>query len=115
MANPAIKTLQLTGNGASTQNSNPLPLNLRSSPFHVGIGVSTDGSTTGYTVQYTFNDPSEGLSGATWFDHPDLSGKVANADGNIAFPVTAVRLCLNASGTDTVTARFIQAGVTSSR
>lgn len=101
-------TKSVTGVGVSA----PIPLDQYISPFNIGFGVKVSGTVT-YTVQHTFDDvfaagytPASG----TWYDHPDVSGETANADGNYAFPVSAIRLSVSAgSGTATLTA--IQAGI----
>jgi hypothetical protein len=81
-------------------------------PFNVGIGVKVDG-TVNYTVQHTFDDVwASGYSAGsgTWFNHASLASQSGNADGNYAFPVTAVRLTVN-SGSGIATMTIIQAGV----
>jgi hypothetical protein len=81
-------------------------------PFNVGIGVVVSG-TVNYTVQHTFDDVwATGYSAAAgnWYNHSSLAAQTANADGNYAFPVTAVRLTVN-SGSGTATMTLIQAGV----
>jgi len=105
-----IQTITLTGNGASPQNSSPVPLNFRLNPFQVGLGAATDGSTTTATVQVCFDDPTD-LSSATWFNHDSLVTIAANATGNIAFPVTGIRLQVSAAGTDTWTLYIVQARI----
>ena len=45
----------------------------------------------------------------TWFDHPTVVGLSANADGNYAFPVTAIKLVIG-SGSGTVALTLVQAG-----
>lgn len=101
--------ITLTGNGASAQQSAAIPLNWRDPNFKVSIGIDTDGSTTTATVQHTFDDPFD-VDSATWFDHSDLAAKTAKDDGNYAYPVTAVRLSIGATGTDTWTMWVVQGG-----
>ena len=100
--------LTKTGSGVTAV----APLDTYISPFNVGMGVVVSG-TVSYSVQHTFdNVQAEGYNPATgnWFNHPTLASLSANADGNYAFPVTAIRLnVLSGSGTATLTA--IQAGV----
>jgi len=95
-----------------TGSSDLCVMNLNTSPFNVGIGCDiTDGSPT-YTIQHTFDDvfaSNFDPSTATWYDHPTLNGLAANADGNYAFPVTAIKLVV--AGTGTVQATVIQAGI----
>lgn len=75
-------------------------------PFAVSIGVVAT-STISYTVQHTF-DPWGSIT--TWFDHETLAAQTASADGNYAFPVTAVRLKVNSVTGGTAIMTVIQAG-----
>ena len=84
-------------------------MNLDSTPFNVGFGVVISGDPT-YTVQHTFDNPWT-TTVPVWFDHPTVSGEVANADGNYAFPVAAIKVAVTA-GTGTATLTVIQAGIT---
>jgi len=87
-------------------------MNLNTSPFNVGIGCNiTSGSPT-YTVQHTFDDvfaPTFDPATATWYDHPTLNAAIADADGNYAFPVTAIKVVV--TGTGVVQMTVIQAGI----
>ncbi len=88
-----------------------IPLDRYQTPFNVGIGCDITSGTPTYTVQYTFDDVwAAGFdpSTAKWFDHASLSAKTTDADSNIAFPVTAVRLSQTGTGVTTMT--VIQAG-----
>ena len=105
----------LTGDGATTQNSAPLYVNPDVMPFALSLDLDTDGSTTGMTVQYTLDDPSGSYTtnfatDAKWRDHSTLAALTADTVGNLAFPVSAVRLQLDANGTDVVVLRILQAG-----
>jgi len=82
-------------------------MNLNATPFNVGFGVVKTG-TVDFTVQHSFDDPAVGFT--TWFNHPTVAAQIANADGNYAFPVTAIRITMN-SGAGTVTLKLIQAGI----
>lgn len=111
------KILTVTGNTSSTDTSGVLVLDYHRNPFNVGIGVVTDGSSTGYKIQHTF-DPDWGTkdfesdTSITWFDHPDhTSALTANDDLNYAFPVSAIRILTDTGGTDTITAYIVQAGI----
>lgn len=93
-------------------NSSVAPMNINTSPFNVGFGVTVSG-TINYTVQHTFDnvwsstfDPST----ATWFDHPTIASQSTNKDGNYAFPVSAIRVIGN-SGGGTATLTLLQAGI----
>lgn len=88
------------------------PMNLNTSPFNVGFGVTVSG-TINYTVQHTFDnvwDLNFNPATAVWFDHPTIASQSANKDGNYAFPVTAIRIKGN-SGDGTATMTLIQAGI----
>jgi archaellum component FlaF (FlaF/FlaG flagellin family) len=87
-------------------------MNLNTSPFNIGFGVVVTG-TVNYTVQHTFDDvnlTTFNPSTAVWFDHPTIAGLAVNADGNYAFPVTAIRLLVN-SGGGTARLTLLQAGI----
>ena len=75
-------------------------------PFAVSIAVVAT-ATINYTVQHTF-DPFSAIT--TWFDHETLLSQTASADGNYAFPVTAVRLKVNSVSGGTAYMTVIQAG-----
>lgn len=98
-----LQTASITGVGST----DPIVMDTNKNPFNVGFGVITDG-TVDYTVQHTFDNPFEPIS--TWFNHPTVAGQISDADGNYAFPVTAIRLTMNA-GDGTATLKLIQAGV----
>ena len=85
-----------------------IPMNLDSTPFNVGFGVVVAGTVT-YTVQHTFDNPWTTTS-PVWFDHPTVAAEDANADGNYAFPVAAIKVAVTA-GTGTATLTVIQAGI----
>lgn len=91
-----------------TGSSAIIPMNLDSTPFNVGFGVTISGTPT-YTVQHTFDNPWTTTS-PVWFDHPTVAGETANADGNYAFPVAAIKVAVT-SGTGTATLTVIQAGI----
>lgn len=94
-----------TGAGSSST----IPLDHYQSPFNVGLGVVVTG-TVNYTIQHTFDDVFDGAVTPTWFSHPSLASLTANADGNYAFPVRAVKILQN-SGSGTTTLTIVQAGM----
>ena len=109
MARP--QKISLTGTGSGTGNSNPLLLNWREPNFKVSLAFDTDGSTTGFTVQFALDDPLETAAASwTWFNHSELASMTADEVGNLAFPVTAIRLQADANGTDVGTLFVLQAG-----
>lgn len=108
MARPVRVTL------SSVAVSNPIPLNLYTSPFSVGVGcdISAGGALT-YTVEHTFDDvfaKDFTPAGATWFPNAGLTAQTTDKDGNYVVPVTAVRLNVTAWTAGTVTMTVIQAG-----
>ena len=99
-------TLAQTGAGSSAI----CPMNLNATPFSVGIGVVVSGTVT-YSIQHTFSNVFDTAVTPVWFNHSTLVGQAANADGNYAFPVTAIKVLVTA-GTGTATATILQAGIT---
>lgn len=101
-----------TSTGTTTGALAPVPMDQYISPFNVAFAVVPSVSAT-YTVQHTFDDvfaadynPSTG----TWFNHEVIASETGNNDGNYAFPVTAIRLNIAASG-GPVTFTIAQAGI----
>lgn len=94
-----------TGTGSSSL----APMDQYQSPFNVGIGVVVSG-TVNYTIQHTFDDVQNPDVTPVWFSHPTLLNLTANADGNYAFPVAAIKVLVN-SGAGSATATLLQAGV----
>jgi len=92
----------------NTGSSASIPMNLDSTPFNVGFGVTITGTPT-YTVQHTFDNPWTTTS-PVWFDHPTVAAETTNQDGNYAFPVAAIKVVVT-SGTGTATLTLIQAGI----
>lgn len=98
----------VTGIGVSA----PIPIDRYRNPATAAIGVTISATAT-YMVEYTYDDVfAAGFNPgtATWFPHPTLTAKTANADGNLAYPATAIRLNVAAS-TGSVTMVFITAGI----
>ena len=98
----------VTGTGTSSL----IPLDHYVSPFNVGFGAVVSATAT-FSVQHTFDDiyaPGYSAASGTWFNHPNFTSVTATADGNYAFPVSAIRLNVTAS-TGTVSITAIQAGV----
>lgn len=104
---PITVTQAATGTLVSTA---PISLDHYRSPFNVGLGVVVVSGTPTYTVQHTFDDVLTSTTTPTYFDHPVLVSRTTSADGNYAFPVTAIRLSV-VSGTGTVRLTVIQAGM----
>ena len=92
-------------------NSDPVMMNWRANQTNISLDFDTNGSTTSWTVQMTLDDPlTTAAASWRWINHSDLASMTADKVGNIAFPVTAIRLACNASGTDTGVLRILQAG-----
>jgi hypothetical protein len=89
------------------------PLNWRQQDFQVSLALAITG-TVNVTVQHTFDglhgEYVTAYSGLTWFPHSTLASKTASADGNYAFPVTAIRITVTAYTSGSVTFTVIQAG-----
>lgn len=96
--------LSKTGTGSSGL----APMDTYKTPFNIGIGVVVSG-TVNYTIQHTFDDVFDPAVTPVFFSHPTLASLAANADGNYAFPVRAIKVLVN-SGSGTATATIIQAG-----
>jgi len=89
-----------------------IPIDRSQSPATAAIGVKISATAT-YTVEYTYDDvfsPSFSPASATWFPHPTLTAKTANADSNLAYPAMGIRLNV-AANTGTVTMTYITAGI----
>jgi len=98
-------TVTVSGVGVSV----PIPVDFLNAQFAIGVGVKITATAT-YTVEHTFDDvfsPTFNPATATWWPNSGLTAKTANADGNYAFPVQAVRLNV-ASSTGDVTMTIIQ-------
>jgi|TARA_R100000093_G_C1931633_1_gene68916 hypothetical protein len=97
-------------NGQSS--SNTIPLDRYQTPFNVGIGIDISNTLT-YTVQHTFDNVQidTSLDALKWFNHDDLAAQTADADGNYAFNVEAVRIIITSFTSGTLTGTLIQSGV----
>jgi hypothetical protein len=105
-------SIELTGTG-SAANSDPVRVNWRADVTTLSFG--TDGSTTGFTAQFTMEPPedhasaSAWASAATWHDCETISGVTANASEALIGGIQGVRLQADANGTDTGTLWITQA------
>jgi len=105
-----MRPVRVTTSGVSV--SLPIPIDQGVNPTNIGLGVVVTGAAT-YTVEHTFDDVFDEAfnpATATWFPHPTLQTLSANADGNLAFPPTAVRLNQTA-GAGSAILNLIQAGI----
>lgn len=100
----------------SATTSQAIPLDQYISPFNVSVAVTLSaGASLTYKVQHTFDDvfaANFDPATATWFDHSTLTAKTASADGNYAFPVSAIRLNVTPYTSGTATFNVMQAGIT---
>ena len=95
---PVVKTV------SSVATSDPIRVNWRGglSQFALSIGVDLNPGALTYTVEHTFDDPSgftsasDYNSNATRRATTGLTALTATDEGNIAFPVQAVRLNVTA-------------------
>lgn len=83
-------------------------------PFNVSVAVVVNSGSITYNVEHTFDYTGSSTfisSNATWFQNSGMTAQSTNANGNYAFPVTAIRVNVTA-GSSTGTAAFtaIQAG-----
>lgn len=75
---------------SSVTSSNWIPCNTQQDDFKVSLGLVITGTGV-YAVEHTF-DNIQTVASPTVFPHSSLVNIGANADGNYAFPVRAVRL-----------------------
>lgn len=87
------------------------PMDVHRNPFNAGFSCDVTG-TVNFTVQHTFEDVLRAAAGTVHkaYDHASVAAATADADGNYAFAVMAVRILIN-SGTGTVAGAFIQSGI----
>ena len=83
------------------------------SPFNVGIGCAISaGASLIYSVEYTFDDVfANNYNPATgnWTALTSITAATTTKDGNIAYPVMAVRLNVTSYTSGSVTMTVIQA------
>lgn len=105
-------TVTVTGNGSTTENSQPVPINWRGGD--TTLGFSTDGSTTGFTAQYTledqndYDDAAAWNTNAVWYSATTINSATVNTAEVVQGAVRGVRLQADASGTDTGTMIILQ-------
>ena len=108
---PVVKTV------TSATQSDPIRVNWRGTngTFSLSIGVDLNPGVLTYTVEHTFDDPADftGASdyntNATWRATTGLTALTATDEGNIAFPVQAVRLNVTAFTSGSAEITVIQA------
>jgi len=97
---------------SSVAASDPVPLDHYISPANVTVDVRVDGTSVTFTGQYTTDDiyaADYDAATGNWSAITGVSG-AASVTGNIAFPVTAVRLDVSGIATGSVTMTVIQSG-----
>lgn len=97
-----VSKVSVTGVGTSAW----IPVDYTQNAFAIGFGCVTSGTVT-YDVQHTFDDIQNSSVTPIAFTHSTVTGKIANQDGNYAFPIKAIRLNVTA-GTGTVTITILQ-------
>lgn len=106
---PIRKTL------SSATSTTPVPMDLYRDPFNVSLAVSLPaGTSLTYTVEYTVDDVFSNTfdpATATWVSVTGMAAQTTGTQGNIAFPVTAIRLRVSAFTSGSATLTIIQAGV----
>ena len=113
---PVFATATVTAVSKTAGTASPwIPLNQYAQPFNASFGVVAvpDQGEITYKVQHTFDNVFDPTVTPTAFDHSTATGKTANADGNYAFPIAAIRLqVVSGSGTAPyVTLTVRQAGL----
>jgi hypothetical protein len=81
---------------AAAGTSNAIPVDAYANPVSIEIACVVPSGTLTYKVQYTVDDIQDSTVTPTWFDHATITGKTATFDGQINFPVSAVRLNVTA-------------------
>lgn len=97
-----MRPVEKTVSSATT--SDPIRVNWRGggSKFALSIGVDLNPGVLTYTVEHTFDNPQNFTSdtdynaNATWRSTTGLTALTATDEGNIAFPIHAVRLNVTA-------------------
>ncbi len=94
--------------------SEPILVDYQQEDFKVALQLDFQGGTATASVQTTLDDPYDDYlvdfnTDATWFDVTDLGAISANAQGNIFFPVRAVRLNVTAFTSGPVRLTLLQA------
>jgi hypothetical protein len=97
------KKITVTGTGQSAW----IPVDYKQDPCNIGL-AGTVSATATYGVEHTFDDIYDTAVTPIAFPNATIpAGTTANKDGNIAFPVRAVRLNVAAS-TGSVSLTIIQ-------
>ena len=73
-----------------------IPLDREANPFTVSLVIEVLSGTNTSKVQFTVDDIFNSSVTPIWLDHATLTNISATTSGNLAFPVTAVRLNMTA-------------------
>ncbi len=112
----AKKTLTISVGTSATAVSTAtdwIPLNQYAAPFNVGFGiVKTGGGDATFRAEHTFDDVFDPDVTPVAFVHEEVSAASVDIDGNLAFPVAAIRMAVvSASGSSQMTLTVRQAGL----
>lgn len=108
MKGPKIITVTGSAGGAAT--SPAYPLNPREGNFKISLAY-VPGASGLVDAQHTFDDIlTDGTAAAVWFNHETITSISTSADGNIAFPATAVRLNVRGGASGDHKLYIIQSG-----
>jgi hypothetical protein len=105
---PVAITCSVGVSNAGGAVSSTITCNWRERQFKVGMGLVVTG-TSSSDVQHTFDDINDTEATLTWYNTYGLTTITANAESNIAFPCTGVRLRANTMSSGEVTLTYIQA------
>jgi len=83
---------------ADAVGANVYPELTRVPVINIEVFCRVPSGTPTYAVQYTADQTPAGLDSTSWLTHSVLTGKTATADGQVTFPVTALRLHITAAG-----------------
>ena len=104
-------TRPITRTVASAASSTPILLNTQSaSPFNVNLLADVTGTLT-YTVEYTVDDvftPTYDPSTGVWNTVTGMGAQTADVAGNLAYPVTGVRVRVSSYTSGSVTLTAVQ-------
>jgi len=91
-----IASISVSNSATGSTQSSPYPVNFKANNFGIGLGLTMTASKgIAADIEHTFDDPKVALS--TWHKHEALTSQSASADGNYAFPVTAIRINVTAA------------------
>lgn len=99
-----MRPIVVTKSGTGT--SAWIPVDYKQNPFAVGLGCVVSGTIT-YTIEHTFDEIFDPNVTPVAFPNATLASKTANADGNYAFPIRAIRIN-NTAGTGSTTLTILQ-------